>query len=85
MNGNAMYEVTKLRIAEQQWVAQQAREAREQRAAARAARRARKRTHENVPVIPDFAHEMFAAASDAVPAPRPGQESTDDGRARTSR
>jgi hypothetical protein len=68
MYGNAMYEMAKLRIEEQQRVAG---EARQRRAAARA-RRARKEAPEAVttPVIPDFAHEMFTATGDAVPAPR---------------
>ena len=84
MNGNAMYEVARQRVAEQQRAARQAGEARERRAAARE-RRARKEAIETVaaPVIPDFAAEMFDAAGDAVPAPR--QETTDGSHARTSR
>jgi hypothetical protein len=72
MDGYAMYEVARERIADQQRGAQQAREARAQRAAARAARRAKKGAREAsaAPVIPDFAHEMFDVAQDAVPAPR---------------
>jgi len=72
MNGNAMYEVARQRVAEQQRAARQAGEAREQRAAARASRRAKKGAQETIiaPLIPDFAHEMFDAARDAVPAPR---------------
>ena len=69
MDGYAMYEVARERIAEQQRGARQAREARAQRAAARAARRAKKEAIA-APVIPDFAHEMFDVARDAVPAPR---------------
>jgi hypothetical protein len=71
MYGNAMYEIAKLRIEEQQRAARQAGEARQRRAAARA-RRARKEAPETVtrPVIPDFAEEMFTATGDAVPAPR---------------
>jgi hypothetical protein len=82
-----MYEVARLRVVEQQEAAQRARVARGQRAAARAARRARKAARETiaVPAIPDFAHEMFGTARDAVPAPRPNQETTRGGRARTSR
>ena len=81
MNGNAMYEVARQRIAEQQRAARQAGEARERRAAARAAR-AKKETRETVaaPAIPDFAHEMF---DEAVPAPRP--ESAPGRDARTGR
>lgn len=73
MNGNAMYEVARQRVAEQQRAAQQAGEAREQRAAARASRRDKKRTQDAIttPVIPDFAHEMFDGARGTVPSPRP--------------
>jgi hypothetical protein len=71
MYGNAMYEVARQRVAEQQRDARRAREAREQRAALRASRRAKKEAPEVIatPVIPDFAHEMFDVARDAVPAP----------------
>jgi hypothetical protein len=71
MNGNVMYEMARQRVAEQQRAARQAGEARERRAAARA-RRAKKETRETIaaPAIPDFAHEMFDAVRDAVPAPR---------------
>jgi hypothetical protein len=71
MNGNVMYEVARLRMADMQRTAQQAREAREARSAARA-RRARKEALRTIatPVIPDFAEEMFAGTGDAVPAPR---------------
>jgi hypothetical protein len=71
MNGNVMYEVAKLRVADMQRAAQQARDARDARTAARG-RRARAAATETVatPVIPDFAEEMFAATGDAVPAPR---------------
>ncbi len=87
MHGQAMYEIAKQRIAEQQRAAQRQREVREaraQRAAARG-RRGRKETPETiaVPVIPDFAHEMFDMARDAVPAPR--QEDAGGRRARSSR
>jgi hypothetical protein len=68
MNGYAMYEVARERVADQQRDARRAGEAR----AARAARRAQKGAREAIaaPVIPDFAHEMFDVARDAVPAPR---------------
>ena len=69
MNGNVMYDVARLRMADMQRAAQRARDARDARAAARA-RRARERALETVPVIPDFAEEMFAMTGDAVPAPR---------------
>ena len=69
MNGNVMYEVARLRIADLHRTARQARLARE----AAHARRARKAAPESIamPVIPDFAEEMFAATGDTVPAPRP--------------
>jgi hypothetical protein len=72
MNGYAMYEVARERVADQQRNARQAGQARAQRAAARAARRAKKGAREAIatPVIPDFAHEMFDVARDTVPAPR---------------
>ena len=68
MNGYAMYEVARERVADQQRDARRAGEAR----AARAARRAQKGAREAIaaPVIPDFAHEMFDVARDAVPGPR---------------
>lgn len=69
MNGNALYEVARQRVAEQQRAARQAGEARQRRAAARAARRAQKETIAG-PAIPDFAHEMFGTARGTVPAPR---------------
>ena len=71
MNGNVMYDVAKLRMADMQRAAQRSRDARVARESARG-RRARMRALETVatPVIPDFAEEMFAAG-DAVPEPRP--------------
>ena len=63
MNGNAMYEVARQRIADQQRAARQAGEARTARAARAAARgrHARKEAPEAIvaPAIPDFVHEMF--------------------------
>jgi hypothetical protein len=84
MNGYAVYEVARERIAQQQRDARQAGRARAQRAAARAARRAKKGAREAIatPVIPDFAHEMFDVARDAVPRPR--QEAGRGRHARTS-
>jgi hypothetical protein len=72
MYGNGMYEVARQRATELQQDAQQAGQARAQRAAVRASKRAKKMAREAIatPVIPDFAHEMFDAAGDAVPAPR---------------
>lgn len=62
-----MYEIARQRMAEMQQAAQQAGEA---RAAARARRaRAKARDVIAVPVIPDFADEMFETARDALPAP----------------
>jgi hypothetical protein len=71
MNGNLWYEVARQRVADEQRSARQAGQAREARAAARA-RRARDKAPEATvaPVIPDYAHEMFAELGDAVPTPR---------------
>lgn len=71
MNGNLMYEVARQRMAEQRRTAREAGEAGARRAAARRGRRARAEAPEaaGLPAIPDFAHEMFEAARDAVPAP----------------
>jgi hypothetical protein len=71
MNGNVMYEVAKLRMADMQRAARRSRDARDAREAARG-RRARVTALETVatPVIPDFAEDMFAMTGDAVPAPR---------------
>ncbi len=81
MNGYAMYEVARQRIAEQQRDARQAGEARAQRAAARAARRAKKEAREAIatPVIPDFAHEMFDVGTGR------GSRAAAGGRARSPR
>ena len=59
MNGNAMYEVVKQRIAEQQEEARRASVARQQRAAARGSRSRKENASVVTPAIPDFAHEMF--------------------------
>jgi hypothetical protein len=77
-----MYEMARQRIAEQQRAARQAAEVREQRKATRG-RRAKAETEVATPAIPDFAHEMFQAGPDAVPAPR--EESVRDRDARTTR
>jgi hypothetical protein len=70
MNGNLWYEVARERIADGQRAARQAGEARQARAARRS-RRARDKGQETVaPLIPDYAHEMFADLGDAVPEPR---------------
>jgi hypothetical protein len=81
MNGNLMYEMARQRIAEQQRAARLATEARRQRSEGRQ-RRGREQAQETVatPAIPDFAHEMFAAAQD-VPEPR--AESSGGRRARS--
>jgi hypothetical protein len=68
MNGNLMYEMARQRIAEQQRAARQAKEAREGRATARGRHGREAAAEIATPVIPDFAHEMFEAAPDAVPA-----------------
>jgi hypothetical protein len=79
MNGNAMYEVARQRIAERQLIADQRRaaaqagEAHSRRAAARG-RHARNAAQEPsvAPVIPDYADELLESARDTVPAPRQG-------------
>ena len=75
MNGDLMYEMAKQQMAERHRLAEQrqiARQARKSRATARG-RRVLDEVPEAVvmPVIPDFADEMFDAARKAVPAPRP--------------
>ena len=88
MHGSIMYEVARQRIADQRRAAVKDGEARASRAAARAARaarRARNRAAEPVamPAIPDYAHELLAAAArDTVPAPR---REAGRGRARAGR
>ena len=60
MNGNAMYEVARQRIADQQRAARQAGEARAQRAAARGRHSKKEAPEIDASVlIPDFADEMF--------------------------
>ncbi len=75
MNGNLWYEVARQSAAERQRAARQAGQVREARAAARQ-RRARDRAQQTTvaPVIPDYAHEMFAELGDAVPASRQEDE-----------
>jgi len=71
MNGNLWYEVARQRVADGQRSARQAGQAREARAARRARRASDKASQALVaPVIPDYAHEMFAELGDAVPTPR---------------
>jgi len=71
MNGNLMYDMALQRMADQQRAARQAGQARSLRAIRRG-RRARAASAEEIaiPVIPDFAAEMFSGVRDAVPAPR---------------
>jgi hypothetical protein len=81
VNGNLMYEMAKQRIAEQHRAAREAAQARSQRAAARGRHsKAEARDAVPVPVIPDFADEMFGTAPNAVPAPRAEQDETGRGR-----
>ena len=83
MNGNLMYEMARQRIADQQRAARLASEAREMRSAARRGQ-PREKAPETVaaPAVPDFAHEMFAPAREAVPEPR--QEAADGRHARSA-
>ena len=71
MNGNLWYEVARQRVAERQRGRPAGRRGARGAAAARA-RRARDRAQATTvaPVIPDYAHEMFAELGDAVPASR---------------
>lgn len=72
MYGGIMYEVAQQQIADQRRAAVKDSEARVSRAAARAMR-ARKRADEPIatPAIPDYPHELLAAARESVPAQRP--------------
>ena len=84
MNGSSiMYEVAQQRIADQRRAAVKDGEARTLRALARG-RRARRAADEAIvtPVIPDYAHELLAAAArESVPAQRePGQPEAGRGR-----
>ena len=78
MDGSIMYDMARQRIADQHLQAerhQSARQAARARKQAEAAARRRNAGAAQVPVIPDYAHEMFsAAARDAVPAQRPAAE-----------
>jgi hypothetical protein len=90
MNGNVMYDMARqrvadqLRVAEQRRVARQAREARRQRATARGRHTEAQAPEATVlPVIPDFADELFDdVARDALPAPRREGAQGDLGRLR---
>jgi hypothetical protein len=87
MYGGIMYEVAQQRISDQRRAAAKDGEARVSRAAARA-RRARKQTAEPVaiPAIPDYAHELLAAAArDSVPGQRQEAGQPEAGRGRHAR
>jgi hypothetical protein len=81
MFGNAMYEVAKTRIAEQERAARQAGEARRQRAEARSRDRKPRRDESALPSIPDYAEDLLAVARETVPTPR--EEAPHGGHART--
>jgi hypothetical protein len=70
MFGNAMYEVAKARMAEQERASRQAGEARRQRAEARARRRRPQVAEPDVPTVPDYAEALLEVARNTVPAPR---------------
>ena len=73
MNGSIMYDMARQRIADQHRQAERRRSARQAvraRKQAEAAARGRNAGAAQVPVIPDYAHEMFSAARDAVPPQR---------------
>jgi hypothetical protein len=79
MNGDIMYRLAMQQITERHEQAARDQLAREAAKAARAQRRSGRGRHASaapeaaaLPAIPDFPHELFAAAEgDAVPAPRP--------------
>lgn len=77
MHGNAMYEIARQRIAEQQRAARQAGEAHRRRAEARGRHRENREAGPAVPAIPDYAEDLLGSAWDTVPAPR---EETPQGR-----
>jgi hypothetical protein len=82
-----MYEVAQQRIADQRRAAAKDGEGRTLRALARS-RRARGKAEEPaaMPVIPDYAHELLAAAArDSVPAQRPEAGQPEAGRGRHAR
>jgi hypothetical protein len=83
MFGNAMYEVARARIAEQERTARQAGEARRQRAEARGRRRKAQAAESAVPAIPDYAEELLEVARNTVPTPR--EEAPNDRPARSGR
>jgi hypothetical protein len=87
MNGSIMYELAQQRIADQRRTAARDGEARVSRTAARA-RRARGKAVEPaaIPAIPDYAHELLAAAArESVPAQRPEAGQPEAGRGRHAR
>jgi hypothetical protein len=92
MHDSIMYEVARQRIADQRRAAVKSGEARTVRALARG-RRARRAADEAVatPLIPDYAHELLAAAArDSVPvqrqeAGRPAAVRPEAGRGRHAR
>lgn len=84
MHDSIMYEVARQRIADQQRAAVKNGEARTLRALGRS-RRARRAADEAIatPLIPDYAHELLAAAArDSVPAQRPEGVRLEAGRGR---
>jgi hypothetical protein len=87
MYGTLMYEVAQQRIADQRRAAVKDGEARTLRALARG-RRARGKAQEPVatPAIPDYAHELLAAAArESVPAQRQQAGEPEAGRGRHAR
>lgn len=87
MHDSIMYEVARQRIADQRIAAVKDGEARTVRALARS-RRARRAAGEAIatPLIPDYAHELLAAAArDSVPVPRQEAVRPEAGRGRHAR
>lgn len=70
MHGNAIYEIARQQIAEQQRAARQAGEAGRRRAEARGRHRKPLEAEPVVPPIPDYAEDLLGLARNTVPAPR---------------
>jgi hypothetical protein len=84
VNGDIIYNMAQVEMAERHERAARRQLVREARRASRASRasRARARAAVSVPAIPDYAHELLGRAASAVPAPR---EAPTGGHARSGR
>jgi hypothetical protein len=81
VNGDIIYNMAQVEMAERHERAARRQLVREARQASRASR-ARARAAVSVPAIPDYAHELLGRAASAVPAPR---EAPTGGHARSGR